>query len=366
MSNFFADPPSANERPVLRPRPLQRNPSFTGHAALLASLPLHFARTPLLVLSGREGIGKTQIALEYACRFADAYETILWLNASSRVLLSQSVHGLFAWTPAIQQSWWPEDAVFALMRDWLQTHTNWLLVLDQLGESPLLDLIVPADPQGHLLITTRQTLVGSTGVLASPTATLSKPIRRLLSAAQMLVVGGSPTQEREQVARRILQAITVPTMGASLTRAVTSFEQQVRVFRETRAGQKAAFERELLVSLRNQFSDLLPSLLLDVLRVLAAMPTEEPLTPQQEEQAAHAIPEPVASLLADPVTLEQTLMELQEEELLSRAEPEGRLRLHPGLRRVLVSSLGPDDLRPWTGLGIRVWQDSPALRVLPD
>jgi len=47
-------------------------------------LPFYVLPTQSYVLSGMGGIGKTQIALEYAYRHFSQYETVIWLNADTR------------------------------------------------------------------------------------------------------------------------------------------------------------------------------------------------------------------------------------------------------------------------------------------
>src|SRR5579859_7124053 len=74
--------------------PYRRNPFFTGREEILAHLytVLRSSRTVALTqpqaISGLGGIGKTQIAIEYAYRYRDQYKAIFWVNASTREALS--------------------------------------------------------------------------------------------------------------------------------------------------------------------------------------------------------------------------------------------------------------------------------------
>jgi hypothetical protein len=62
-----------------------RNPHFTGRAGLLEQLHqrLHAGEGTLVVqaLYGLGGVGKTQLAIEYAHRFAADYDLVWWVNA---------------------------------------------------------------------------------------------------------------------------------------------------------------------------------------------------------------------------------------------------------------------------------------------
>jgi hypothetical protein len=89
--------------------PFARLPTFYGRIDLLQSIesilqPAAFqngdcSRRKLIVLQGMGGIGKTQLALEYALRHEDDYSAVLWVDisdsstvdASARRLLNQLV-----------------------------------------------------------------------------------------------------------------------------------------------------------------------------------------------------------------------------------------------------------------------------------
>ena len=60
-----------------------RNPGFTGRDELLAAVRerlLAGDRAVVQALQGQAGVGKTQLAIEYAHRFADSYDLAWWVN----------------------------------------------------------------------------------------------------------------------------------------------------------------------------------------------------------------------------------------------------------------------------------------------
>src|SRR5262249_49806031 len=67
--------------------PLPRNPFFTGREEILEALYTHLHADQMVALSqsaalhGLGGIGKTQIALEYAYRHTLEYSAVLWIAA---------------------------------------------------------------------------------------------------------------------------------------------------------------------------------------------------------------------------------------------------------------------------------------------
>ncbi len=70
--------------------PYQRNPFFTGREEVLHQLHEHLTLATTAALVGLGGIGKTQIAVEYAYRHKDEYCYLLWINAASRETLLAS------------------------------------------------------------------------------------------------------------------------------------------------------------------------------------------------------------------------------------------------------------------------------------
>jgi hypothetical protein len=65
-----------------------RNPHFTGRDGMLAELRrrLRVGEETLVVqaLYGLGGVGKTQLATEYAHRFAADYQLVWWIDAEQR------------------------------------------------------------------------------------------------------------------------------------------------------------------------------------------------------------------------------------------------------------------------------------------
>jgi transcriptional regulator with XRE-family HTH domain len=73
-----------------------RNPGFTGRDDLLAEVRerlLAGDRALVQALHGMGGVGKTQLAAEYAHRFAGAYDLAWWINAEQGRLIGDQVAG---------------------------------------------------------------------------------------------------------------------------------------------------------------------------------------------------------------------------------------------------------------------------------
>ena len=76
-----------------------RNPGFTGRDDLLAEVReqlLAGDKAVVQALHGMGGVGKTQLAAEYAHRFAGTYDLAWWINAEQGGLIGDQVAALGA------------------------------------------------------------------------------------------------------------------------------------------------------------------------------------------------------------------------------------------------------------------------------
>lgn len=147
--------------------PYRRNPFFTGRGEVLMRLHdiLHSDNVVALAqaLSGLGGIGKTHIAIEYAHRFRSNYSAVLWVRAETRDILLADVVTLAELLNLSEKDEPDQDRVVKVVKQWLNTTENWLLILDNVEDFTMIADILPSEKRGHILLTTR---AQSTGTLA--------------------------------------------------------------------------------------------------------------------------------------------------------------------------------------------------------
>jgi len=139
--------------------PYPRNPFFQGREAELTLVHTHLhagqatSHAQPQAISGLGGIGKTQLALEYAYRYSRDYQTVLWVHAESTEALVSSYVAIAELLRLPEREAKEQDLIVQAVKKWLQTHRDWLLILDNADELTLLADFLPSAPGGHLLLT---------------------------------------------------------------------------------------------------------------------------------------------------------------------------------------------------------------------
>ncbi len=157
--------PSRAEFPQRLPRIWNvpaRNPFFTGRGDLLRTLDGRLRQPDaeaiaVVPLRGMGGVGKTQLAVEYAHRHAAGYQIVWWVNAENPTL---ATNGLVEFAAALGLSTvGPPAEVLRLLWSALARRTDWLLIYDNADSPPALAELRPPD-SGRLLLTSRNPAFG--------------------------------------------------------------------------------------------------------------------------------------------------------------------------------------------------------------
>jgi tetratricopeptide (TPR) repeat protein len=195
--------------------PYRRNPFFTGRDNILSHLYAVLqdnktaALTQAQAISGLGGIGKTQIAVEYAYRFSDVYQAILWVTASSREAFTSDFVKLAALLDLPEQHEQDQEFVVRAVKRWLSTHTHWLLILDNVDNLDMLADFLPVHSSGDVLITTR---LQALGMLAQSIEVekmgLDEGVMFLLRRTKLLATGAGLDQSTQE---NLAQAVEIVT-----------------------------------------------------------------------------------------------------------------------------------------------------------
>lgn len=194
ITNYYgSSPPAASATPAFQV-PYPSNPLFRGRDDALAALAQVLVEgdaggtaAVLPTVSGTGGIGKTQLATEFAHKYRDAFPGgVFWLNMEQADHVANQVAAC-AGPGGLELPGWEamgfDDRIAAVRRAWTAPVRR-LIVFDNLEEPGLLAKWRPAGGGARVLITTRRgQWARSSGVKAVPLQTLARAesVRLLLA-----------------------------------------------------------------------------------------------------------------------------------------------------------------------------------------
>jgi hypothetical protein len=321
-----------------------RNPGFTGRDGLLAEVRerlLAGDRAVVQAFQGMGGVGKTQLAIEYAHRFGPEYDVAWWVNAEQAGLIGDQFAALGAALGCVQPRAGTEAVRAAVLAN-LHRRDRWLIVFDN-AETPA--DVRPWLPggEGHVLITSRERAWAE---LAAPVE-----VDVLARAESVAILRGRVTG---------LEAADADRLAAQLGDLPLAVAQAAGFMAET--GMPAAQYLDLLATQAGKLLDqpapgsFYPRSLAAATRLAAdQLDKEDPAAAQLASVCAFLGPEPIpedlftdapgelpgelAARAADPLAWRQTLAHLARQSL-ARIDHRG-LVMHRLTQAILRDRLTP-------------------------
>ncbi len=321
-----------------------RNPRFTGRDGMLTELRRRLrAEEPTLVvqaLYGLGGVGKTQLALEYAHRFAADYDLVWWIDAEQPVLIPDQLAALAARLdlptgPTVT------DTVDRLLTE-LARRPRWLLVFDN-AERPVDIADYRPGGAGHMLITSRNPGWGALGGRLEVDVLARAETIALLRAR-------IPTLDEELADKLAAELGDLPLAAAQaagyLEQTDLPAADYLRRFRAHRAdlltrGEVVGYHGRVDTAWALSLQRLREEVPAGVqLLELAAFLAPEPIPLSLFSRHADLLDEPLRSAAADPDALADTVGALVGYSL-ARRHPDG-FQVHRLVQAVIRAQLAPD------------------------
>jgi tetratricopeptide (TPR) repeat protein len=156
------DPGGVTARPAVWGPVPGRLPDFVGRETWLARLSDAFTpdgEAAVTTIAGLPGIGKTQLAVEYASRFGHEYDLLCWIPCADPGAARDAMTGLAALAGAAVPTRETGDPDYGELFDVLRRgdrYLRWLLIFDGADEpDEIRALIPPESAVGRVLVTTR-------------------------------------------------------------------------------------------------------------------------------------------------------------------------------------------------------------------
>ena len=200
--------------------PYNRNPHFAGRDSDLTELHVALgSRDPVkrvAAIHGLGGVGKTQVAVEYAYRFASEFQIVWWLSSDEPATLALMYSKLGQRLGMRFPEGAKLDDVRHHVRRVLNGRHDWLLIFDNAAGPEDVQNYIPQERTGQVLITSRNPNWGS---VARPF-----PLRGLKRAeAVAFLLSRSGRQGRGDSATRL--AMALGDLPLALEQAAACIEQ---------------------------------------------------------------------------------------------------------------------------------------------
>ena len=292
-----------------------RNPGFTGRGQLLAAVRqalLAGDRAVVQALHGMGGVGKTQLAIEYAHRYAAEYNVVWWIAAEPADRIESQFNALAAELGRAQP-----EAETAVMRravlSGLRESGPWLLVFDNAEDPEHIADWLPGGGAGHVLITSR---ASGWNEIAVPVA-----VDVLTRAESVQILRKRVPGLRDEDADLVAEALgdlplAVVQAAAYLADTGMPAAEYVALL-DTRAaeildhGRPSSYPRSLAAVTQLAFEQLrAQEPAAAQLAVICAVLAPEPVPADFFTRAAAELPSPLSERAADPVALRQVVAAL--------------------------------------------------------
>ena len=345
-----------------------QNPSFTDRQGTLSDLRNAFtagkAGTLIQqVVRGLGGMGKTQCALEYAYRYRDHYQAVLWTNATSQKTLFEDFVKIALELHLLGKD--AQDQTFAVtaVKHWLATNMGWLLILDNADDLDLIYHFLPSEGEmegeGHIMVTSDRVTPLTMKFVKIEEMGQEDGVLFLLRRAQIL----APGAEDRKIASKIVQELgglplALDQAGAYIYETGCGLSGYLQRYQTQHAellkiqGESLPYPVEsVAATLHLAFEKVQANpAAVDLLRLCAFL-APDAIPEEIISGGASGLGPVLQSAATDPLKLDAAIKELLKYSLVKR---DGKtLTIQRLLQTVLQDEMDEDTQRLWAGRAVR-------------
>ncbi len=353
--------------------PHRHNPFFTGREDLLVALdkaltkdgPAALGQTQ--AISGLGGIGKTQIAVEYAYRHRNKYRAVLWCRAGTEADLAAGFQEIARMLELPDGEIREQAKAVASVRQWLEREAGWLLVLDNADDPETVARFLPAAHRGHVLLTSRAWNLNRLKVVRPFRL---KPLERGESVRFLLkrTVRDEAVEAEKEVASEVAEELgdlplALEQAAAYIYDRQTRFDAYLASYRERRLrllelGEPADYPASVATTWALNFEEVEKTsaasaelLRLSVFLAPDAIPLE--LLAKGGSELGSELSKGLANVNEDPLALDELLAPLARFSLIERDIEKQTYRIHRLVQAVLKDALDGTERRLWAERTVR-------------
>lgn len=343
--------------------PYQRNRYFTGRSAVLHHihelLTIEQSATglPRCAVSGLAGVGKTQVAVEYAYLHAAAYAAIFWVSGESEETLSASFGALALLLGLPEQHMRDQRRLVEAVLRWFNSHRDWLLIIDNVEQLETVAPYIPCTRQGALLLTTRLLTLGTLAQVIE-----LAPLSNAEGTHFLLRRVGRPeaTAPQNEAASRVVEL--VGGLPLALDQAGAYIEEtgcEIATFLHLLQHQPVSLLSERITGIDHPASVVQTFLLLferlrqknaDAALILTCCAFLAPDGLPEEflsSPAASAFGTELAAIVSDPLRFNAAFRDVQATSLLRRSVQTRDLHMHRLVQAVIRAQLSEEEQSLW-------------------
>jgi tetratricopeptide (TPR) repeat protein len=341
------------------------NPNFTGREDLLKKVRKALtsgqaaALTQAQAIHGMGGVGKTQLATEYAYRHRGEYDVVWWVRAEEGTTLAADYARLAGELGLPEKGATEQEVVVEAVKRWLEREQGWLLVFDNATKPEDVSKYLPGGVKGHVLITSRNP---NWKAVASKLPVLSFEQSEAVEFLLKITEQGDEEAAKELSEELGGLPLALAQAGAYIEANGVTIADYLKLFQSRReelwADESGPLDYDkrtvsATLSLAIKHIEVESPASVDLLKLCAFLGPDDIQRTLLRDGKEH-LPEQLGEPVADELKLNRVVEALRRYSLVAVDIDKGSLSVHRLVQAVVRDGLGEDESKMWAGAAVDV------------